>query len=38
MTDSERRKVAQEIVDAEFEKYGMDPVEITFKDIKGNGY
>ncbi|MFE7605331.1 WXG100 family type VII secretion target [Brachybacterium paraconglomeratum] len=38
MTDSERRKVAQENVNAEFEKYGMDPVEITFKDIKGNGY
>lgn len=38
MTDGERQRVAQEIVDAEFEKYGMDPVEITFKDIQGNGH
>lgn len=38
MTDEERRAVAQEIVDAEFEKYGMDSVEIDFDDIKGNGY
>ena len=38
MTDEERREVAQEIVDAEFEKYGMDPVEIDFDDIDGNGF
>lgn len=37
MTDEERRAVAQEIVDGEFEKYGMDPVEISFEEIDGNG-
>lgn len=38
MNDEERREVAQEIVDQEFERYGMDPVEITFEGMDGNGY
>lgn len=37
MTDDERRRVAQAIVDEEFRKYGMDPKEIRFRDIRGNG-
>lgn len=32
MTDEERRKVAQEIVDSHFEDYGMEPVELIVED------
>lgn len=38
MSDVERRRVAQEIVDAELERYDMEPVEISFWPINGNGY
>lgn len=31
-------KVAQEIVNAEFERYGLEPVDISFEEMDGNGY
>lgn len=37
MSDPERRRVAQQIVDEEFARYGMEPVDINFTDLSGNG-
>lgn len=38
MSQAERERVAQAIVDAEFERYGMEPVEIDFESMDHMGY
>lgn len=38
MSDEERRKVAQEMVNQELARYGLPPMEINWKEMDSNGY